>query len=230
MKVQFGILNVSFCSFSATHSHHFLVLIPRYGIKNIHYAVAIRLDHACCIEPTPTILETVLPRSKMQQMKNALDHRNGIYVPKPIGDVIAARPRFTRSKEHAEWRLLTGGQNSPVERILSNKDQNSCLIFFSKLSPCVERCLNESDARNIVQMVNPLFNRYSEDSRAFVFETVYVKDTVKEHEAVVGAWEHIQGAPLFRCYSSNRGCIKCFDDNQSGDRNPCLGDEVETER
>lgn len=36
-----------------------------------------------------------------------------------------------KDTEHAEWRLLTGGQNSPVERILENKGKNGCLIFLA---------------------------------------------------------------------------------------------------
>ncbi|XP_053216888.1 uncharacterized protein LOC128399441 [Podarcis raffonei] len=198
--------------------------IREYGIPNNHYAVAVRLDNTYCRNPTRQNLETALPTNQMTQMQTAIKQENGMYDPDQIGDVVAARPKtLKRSAEHAEWRLLTGGQNSPVERILANKDQNSCLIFFSKLSPCVNRCLNENDMRNIVQMVNPLFNRYNEDARAFVFETVYRRDTQKEKEVVVEAWERIQNSPLFRCYNDNRGCIQCFDNNQKAD-SPCLLD------
>ncbi|XP_033026927.1 uncharacterized protein LOC117059364 [Lacerta agilis] len=197
--------------------------IREYGIANNHYAVAVRLDNRYCRSPTRQNLETALPRNQMNQMRNEISRKNGMYNPQQIGDVVAARPNFLeRSVQHAEWRLLTGDQNSPVERILANKDQNSCLIFFSQLSPCVNRCLNENDMKNIVRVVNPLFNRYNEDSRAFVFESIYRKDAVKEHEVVLGAWQRIQRAPLFRCYAGNRACIQCFNSNQPVSNSPCL--------
>ncbi|XP_053217266.1 uncharacterized protein LOC128399648 isoform X2 [Podarcis raffonei] len=197
--------------------------IREFGLPNNHYAVAVRLDNTYCRNPTRQNLETALPRNQMNQMRTAIRRQNGMYNPQQIGDVVAARPRFlTYSAEHAEWRLLNGGQNSPVARILANKDQNSCLIFFSKLSPCVNRCLNENSMRNIVQVVNPLFNRFNEDARAFVFEFIYARDAEKEDEVVLGAWQRIQNAPLFRCYAGNRACIKCFNHDQSDTDSPCL--------
>ncbi|CAI5790423.1 Hypothetical predicted protein [Podarcis lilfordi] len=197
--------------------------IREYGIRTGHYAVAVRLDNTYCRNPTRQNLETALPTNQMSEMRRAITEENGIYNPPQIGDVVAARPRsLTYFAEHAEWRLLNGGQNSPVERILANKDQNSCLIFFSKLSPCVGRCLNENNMRNIVQVVNPLFNRFNEDARAFVFQFIYARDAEREDTVVLGAWQRIQHAPLFRCYAGKRACIKCFNHDQSHTNSPCL--------
>nr|XP_028560803.1 uncharacterized protein LOC114583659 [Podarcis muralis] len=197
--------------------------IREFGIRKGHYAVAVRLDNTYCRNPTRQNLETALPADEMAQMHTAITQENGMYNPPQIGDVVAARPKFeTHFTEHAEWRLLNGGQNSPVERILANKDQNSCLIFFSKLSPCVAKCLNENNMRNIVQVVNPLFNRFNEDSRAFVFQFIFKWDAIREDEVVLGAWQRIQHAPLFRCYAGNRACIKCFNHDQPDTDSPCL--------
>ncbi|KAJ7313791.1 hypothetical protein JRQ81_005491 [Phrynocephalus forsythii] len=188
---------------------------------DFHYAVAVRLDPAYCKDPTRNNLRNALPPNVMQEMRAELSRVGGLYNPRNIGNIVAARPTRTLPHEHAEWRLLTGGTQSPVERMLANKDQNSCLFFFSKLSPCVERCLNENDARNIVQTINPIFNRYREDSRAFVFETVYNMDASKEAKVVVDAWKLIQNAPLFRYPFP---AVKCFgNNNQPPDSSPCLG-------
>ncbi|XP_077772813.1 uncharacterized protein LOC114583659 [Podarcis muralis] len=197
--------------------------IREFGLPYNHYAVAVRLDNTYCRNPTRRNLQAALPRHEMIQMKRKIMRPNGMYNPHLIGDVVAARPMFlTHSAVHAEWRLLNGGQNSPVERILANKDQNSCLIFFSKLSPCVNRCLNENSMRNIVQVVIPLFNRFNEDARAFVFESIYARDAEREDKVVLRAWQRIQNAPLFRCYAGNRACIKCFNHDQFDNGSPCL--------
>ncbi|XP_033025976.1 uncharacterized protein LOC117058743 [Lacerta agilis] len=216
--------NGAFASIDPNNLREIINYIRRYGL-NIHYAVAVRLEEQYCSETSQHALTIPLPTGEMEDMKKKIsDKQIGIYNPEPIGNIVAARPKLLKHrKEHAEWRLLTGGQNSPVERILANKDRG-CLIFFSKLSPCTDRCLNKADMKNIVQMVNPLFDRFPQDFKAFVFETVYEKDAKEEEkEAVVEAWKSIRNSPLFRCYNDNRGCIKCFDNNQTAD-NPCLRD------
>nr|XP_020669003.1 uncharacterized protein LOC110089946 [Pogona vitticeps] len=189
-----------------------------YGVDS-HYAVAVRLDPTYCKNPTRSNLRRALPPRVMEDMNTALRRKDGLYNPN-IGNIMAARPKLSLPREHAEWRLLAGGKASPIEKMLANKDQNSCLLFFSKLSPCVERCLNENDARNIVRTINPIFNRYREDSRAFVFETVYGRDAEKEAKVVVDAWKLIQNAPLFRYPFPP---AKCFgNSNQPPHSTPCL--------
>ncbi|KAJ6654848.1 hypothetical protein lerEdw1_006537 [Lerista edwardsae] len=209
-----GLENGAFGSIDPGNLKKIFKYITDYGIKNNHYAVAARLDGEYCKDPSPANLQAALPPSEMNKMHNAINVKNGIYNPKPIGNVVAARPNFkAKGFEHAEWRLLTGGQNSLTAKILENKPSDSCLIFFSKLSPCTDRCLNEKDMRNFVQWLNPLFNQLNEDSRAFVFETFYGKDSDKEPAVVVAAWKTIKDAPLFRCDDKNAACIKCFDNN-----------------
>ncbi|XP_053122255.1 uncharacterized protein LOC128332053 [Hemicordylus capensis] len=197
--------------------HHLKTIVDYirgYGVENNHYVMAVRLDDNICNAPTQADLKKALPKSIMDQMHKDIDKKNGTYVPKSIGNIVAARPRFLKNTtEHAEWRLLHEDQNSPVTKMLENKERKSCLIFFSKLSPCVDRCLNQNDMRNIVQWVNPLFDKLNQNLRAFVFETIYKKDSIKEDEVVVGAWEKIKDAPLFRC-DKNQDCIKCFKNNQ----------------
>nr|XP_060636654.1 uncharacterized protein LOC132778058 [Anolis sagrei ordinatus] len=194
--------------------------IRGYGIESRYqYAVAVRLDKKCCRNPNPTNLEAALPNNEMLQMQKAIKKENGIYIPSTIKNIIAARPHKELPRKHAEWRLLNGGNNSPVEKLLANEGQNSCFIFFSKISPCVDRCLNMTDMKNIVRILNPIFNRYSENSRAFVFETIYYKDKEKQAEVVINAWKNIRHAPLFKCNRNN--CIRCFDNNLPENSSPC---------
>ncbi|XP_053114870.1 uncharacterized protein LOC128328810 [Hemicordylus capensis] len=204
-------------AFGAIDPHHLKIIVDYirgYGVENKHYAMAVRLDDNLCNAPTQADLKKALPKSVMDQMHKDIDKQNGIYVPKSIGNIVAARPRiFQDTTEHAEWRLLHEDQNSPVTKMLKNKERKSCLIFFSKLSPCVDRCLNQNDMRNIVQWIKPLFAKLNQNLRAFVFETIYGKDSKKEAEVVVEAWKSIQDAPLFRC-DKNQACIKCFNNNQ----------------
>ncbi|XP_042328659.1 uncharacterized protein LOC121933256 [Sceloporus undulatus] len=193
--------------------------ITEYGIDaKYEYAVAVRLDKPYCINPTPENLETALPMREMRRMHNAIRQRNGLYVPDEISNIVAARPE-TNTQKHAEWRLLSGGQNSPVDRMLAGKDrQNSCLIFFTHFSPCIDRCLNPNDKGSIVDMVNFLFNTFERDLRAFVFETIYPDDAMKI-EKVDEAWGRIKDAPLFRCDINS--CILCFNNSPPGTLTPC---------
>ncbi|XP_025024791.1 uncharacterized protein LOC112541093 [Python bivittatus] len=191
-----------------------------YGIET-HYAVVIRLDPTYCKNPTWKNMMNNLPSSVMSAMSLRLNQKEGIYNPSPPVNIVAARPKF-KPREHAEFRLLTGGQNSPVEKMLAHKDKNSCLIFFSKLSPCLQLCLNQTEMNNIVNLVNPLFNRYNRDSRAFVFETIYEPDAQKGTEIVLEAWKLIKDAPLFRY---PRNAALCFDNNnQPSNKSPCWDD------
>lgn len=209
-----GLENGAFGAINPGNLQKIVKYITDYGIENNHYAVAARLDGNYCQDPSQANLQAALPTSVMNAMNSAIKIKNGIYVPSPIGNVVAARPNFkAKGFEHAEWRLLTGGQNSPTAKILENKPNNSCLIFFSKLSPCTDRCLNLTDTRNFVQWLNPLFNRLGQDSRAFVFQTFFGKDSNKEAAVVVAAWKTIKNAPLFRCNANDIECIQCFDNN-----------------
>ncbi|XP_008114658.1 uncharacterized protein LOC103279771 isoform X1 [Anolis carolinensis] len=218
--VLLSLENGAFEAIDTRHLKTIIDYIRWYGLEDRYqYAVAVRLDKKYCSNPNPTNLEAVLPDNEMLQMKNAIKEKNGIYIPNKIKNIIAARPDKELPRKHAEWRLLNGGKNSPVEKLLANGGQNSCFIFFSKSSPCVDRCLNMNDMNNIVQILNPIFNRYSENSRAFVFETIYYKDEEKRAEVVINAWKKIRHAPLFKCNRNN--CIQCFDNNLPEIRSPC---------
>ncbi|XP_053115067.1 uncharacterized protein LOC128328897 [Hemicordylus capensis] len=194
--------------------------IRKYGTKR-QYAVAVRLDLQSCQNPTDENLEAALPTVTMQAMRQAIGQENGLYAPNQLGNIVAARPIMDHPRQHAEFRLLTGGQNSYVSRLLENRVLGSCLVFFSKLSPCVGRCLNQNDARNIVQWLNPLFARINQNAKAFVFELVYRLDAAEDARIMVNAWQSIQNAPLFRWYWRDQVCVKCFDNNNRVDQR-CL--------
>ncbi|KAJ6654859.1 hypothetical protein lerEdw1_006548 [Lerista edwardsae] len=170
--------------------------IAAYGIEGHQYAVAARLDGKYCKNPSPANLQAALPKSEMEKMRDAIRVEGGIYNPEPVGNVVAARPNpHTKVIQHAEWRLLEGGINSPAAKLLRYKPPDSCLIFLSKLAPCKERCFNPSDTRNLVQWINPLFKQLNEDSRAFVFQIFYRRDFRKDAAILADGWRAIKDAP-----------------------------------
>ncbi|XP_065427238.1 uncharacterized protein LOC135976267 [Chrysemys picta bellii] len=178
--------------------------VDRYGVAE-QYAFAVSLNRTYCQNTAG--LKRELPAHKLQQMRNALNQMGGLYDPAD-GHIVAATVNRLESGagQHAEWRLLQGGQNSPVQKLLARTSgQNSCLIFFSLNSPCVGTCLAENGPYSILQMVSDTFHPIDDDYKAFVFRQIYWQDQNQWQ-----AWHQLRNVPLYRC--KNR-CWNCHEEN-----------------
>lgn len=117
--------------------------------------------------------------------------------------------------EHAEYRLLKlegQGGVSPVQDFMNKETAAKCVIFYSLLSPCVDRCINQNKYFNILSSLENNFQQF--EDRAFVYKIVYRTDQEKLNDIngrqeVINAWGGLNKVmPLFRCTGGN--CQQCF--------------------
>lgn len=90
--------------------------------------------------------------------------------------------------------------NSPLTQLLK-KRSDGCVIFYTLLSPCVDKCL-KSDV--IIAGLKELQNY--QGIKAFVYTHVYDQDHDKQNlrNELKKIADHV---PLYRCDKS--GCISC---------------------
>ncbi|XP_069830235.1 uncharacterized protein [Dendropsophus ebraccatus] len=110
---------------------------------------------------------------------------------------------------HSEYRLLDGGDNSPIGSLLRSPPRAGCVLFFSLNSPCVETCTRPGGRYNIIKMLDNTQGLPTDISnRAFIFRNVFHHDMGKD----ISTWATLNHVfPLFRC--NNNQCTKCFPNN-----------------
>lgn len=91
-------------------------------------------------------------------------------------NVIAAGPNLT-TKKHSEHVLLYPLGGSPMDKLLEQADQNSCVAFYSYNSPCVKTCIQGKD--NILNGLSNWINTRKVGMNALVFEEIWQKDRNK---------------------------------------------------
>nr|XP_023969588.1 uncharacterized protein LOC112061142 [Chrysemys picta bellii] len=95
---------------------------------------------------------------------------------------------------------------------------NRCLIFFTKNSPCLGTCLNDSSRFYIRNLMDGVFGAINNNFRALAFRQVYPPDKAQKRKALWEAWQTIQNAPMYKC--DNNRCASC--EEKSLSQNPCL--------
>ncbi|XP_030400588.1 uncharacterized protein LOC115641522 [Gopherus evgoodei] len=192
----------------------------------VEYAFAVSLQKASCENPSG--LEQVLPRNKLQDMQAAINPEGVLYDPDE-GPIVAARmKRLGRAGEHAEWRLLQGDWNSPVQKLLARTyNERSCLIFFTIRLPCTGTCLLVKRSHNILRMVSDTFHLIDHNYKAFIFRQIYRQDRDLDSQSLLEAWHRLPDVPLLRC--DTNGCKDCRGNDPKTDPNACL-DEIRAMR
>ncbi|XP_023968108.2 uncharacterized protein LOC112060693 [Chrysemys picta bellii] len=192
----------------------------------VEYAFAVSLEKASCENPSG--LEQMLPRNKLWEMQAAINAEGSLYDPDEGPIVAAWMKHLGRGGEHAEWRLLQGDQNSPVQKLLARPyNERSCLIFFTVRSPCAGTCLLVKRPHNILQMVSDTFRPIDHNYKAFVFRQIYRQDRDLDPQSLLEAWHRLPDVPLLRC--DTKGCRDCRGNDPNTDTNACL-DEMRAMR
>ncbi|XP_036439777.1 uncharacterized protein LOC118817317 [Colossoma macropomum] len=124
-------------------------------------------------------------------------------------DIIAARPD---DNFHAEHWILFNNDNEIRKR---TQNPNTCVLFFTNYSPCVDRCASPDNAQSIIKNLREklLFRNINADWKAFVFYTVYDKDETRIPELQQALTTIEEFLPVFRCtsYSQNGRLINvCY--------------------
>ncbi|XP_074927360.1 uncharacterized protein LOC142047558 [Chelonoidis abingdonii] len=192
----------------------------------VEYAFAVSLEKASCENPSG--LEQVLRRNKLRDMQAAINREGVLYDPDE-GPIVAARmKRLSGAGEHAEWRLLQGDQNSPVQKLLARTyNKRSCLIFFTIRSPCTGTCLLVKRPHNILQMVSDTFHPIDHNYKAFIFRQIYHQDRDLDPQGLLEAWHRLPDVPLLRC--DTKGCRDCRGNDPNSNPSACL-DEIRAMR
>lgn len=160
-------------------------------------------------------------REDFSKMKDAMNE-NVIYSGNRI--LMATSKNVTKRKktgevitytEHAEYRLLTPEGNQahfPFKDFMKKKPKAHGVIFYSLISPCVDKCINKNNDRNILNSLRNNFQQLRD--RAFVYRFVFTPDMVKlndknKRQEIINAWRGLdQIMPLFRCIGGT--CKQCF--------------------
>ncbi|KAK9961820.1 hypothetical protein ABG768_007220 [Culter alburnus] len=179
------------------------------------YALAIRVPLDQCKKEESDI-QTVFSKDDAQKVKDKLGKGEKCLLNEgeqctSSSNVIATRPDL-KTKEHSEHILLYPLSNSPMGRLLAKADKDSCVVFYSYNSPCVQTCIQSDD--NILAGLSNWINIRKEGMNAFVFQEIWQKDSKKKDlqeeflkiNAVV---------PLYRCKKSSNAmaCRKCVENN-----------------
>ncbi|XP_037605984.1 uncharacterized protein si:dkey-96g2.1 [Sebastes umbrosus] len=113
--------------------------------------------------------------------------------------------------DHAEYRVL--------EKIhdLATRSEGNILIFYSYLSPCGAKCASKTHPYSILKKLKDTIDGAKWNDRAFVFSKVFDGKTIDEKD-IKGSLENLGESVgqnnTFRCYTSNKRCIKCFIDGK----------------
>lgn len=179
------------------------------SIGTAMYAVALSIPSDRCNQDiSDSILEQILRKDNIafKARGDVMYTGERLMIAKPI-------KHTTEPAVHAEYRLL--------EQLQHDTDfitDNSCIVFFVRASPCLEKCLSES-IDNILKLLL-IFNNWKEQEKAFLFQDIYSRDLgekkPEDKKKLLTAFKLIEeSVPLYRCnkYTTN-GCIHCVTDDE----------------
>ncbi|XP_014067041.1 uncharacterized protein [Salmo salar] len=197
----------------------------RFGLGGRQYAMAVLLTQQQCTQNRAIFDVGVQPQDVQDKLNgNNVYTGNRLIAATPLRIVQAGRPPKT---DHAEYRLLGGGNNSPMRALINNAGRNAadCIVFFSTYSPCLEKCNNPRGQNNILPFME-VFNGFDNNRKAFVFSSVW--DPSRNHPGVTNparqwvleSFKRIDRyLPVYRC--DRNGCYHCVD-NTDPQTNQCL--------
>lgn len=127
---------------------------------------------------------------------------------------VTPRPPRRPYTEHAEWRVL--------QKLQLVGHPGDLLVFFSRATPCNEKCANPHNKFSITDGLSRLFdNRRKWGAKAFVFNALFKphggninSNTIRAALRNIG--NSIGCENIFRCYKPVNGhfrCIRCFSGN-----------------
>uniref|UniRef100_A0A8C1XKY0 Uncharacterized protein n=1 Tax=Cyprinus carpio TaxID=7962 RepID=A0A8C1XKY0_CYPCA len=171
------------------------------------YAVAINVPKHQCQQNFNPAPDNFLTQEDAMDVKNAItDETNALY---QGAELIAAGTRkvvISKKKQyniHSESLLLNPADNSPMTNLL-NRRKDSCSVFYTFESPCVDTCLDETGSHSILKALE----NWKEHSgiKAFVFKKFWKFDTEKDPQTEYK--QIVAHVPLYRCESETQ-CYAC---------------------
>ncbi|XP_056330035.1 uncharacterized protein LOC130242041 [Danio aesculapii] len=163
--------------------------------ENGQFAVAINVPKEQCRRGFIPSQKTFLTNDMLKNVKLYLQK-------KPVyrgTELIAAGHK----KAHSEHLLMNPPNNSPLKHLL-NKPNGGCVVFYTVLSPCVEKCLQSE----VILAGLEELKKY-QGMKAFVYTHIYNKD--KDKRNLRDELKKIADrVPLYNC--NLQCCVFCEDD------------------
>ncbi|XP_066580156.1 uncharacterized protein LOC136771636 [Amia ocellicauda] len=201
-------------------------LAYRYGHIQGQVAMAFNLPSSFCDNSSSGDLDNILKGNEESRVQNVLN-KGDVYTDS-IRLAAATPLKHNTCSDHAEYRLLYPAGNNYVTKL--QRDSNTeCMVFFSLLSPCTLKCLNNN--RPGVSILESLqdFSFWKAGYKAFVFEKIYIhpySPCNKEQQKLQLITQIHQNAhliPFYRCDGNN--CCNCAS-KPADQNNPCLADRL----
>uniref|UniRef100_A0A8C1XIS3 Uncharacterized protein n=1 Tax=Cyprinus carpio TaxID=7962 RepID=A0A8C1XIS3_CYPCA len=178
------------------------------------YALSIYVPPAHCTDKHAKI-ENVFDKDDAAQVKTLLNKGVTCKLCTKPKNVIASRTVKIdeRTIEHSEHVLLYPVDNSLMDKLLEKARDQSCVVFYSYNSPCVETCLQSAD--NITEGLRNWINKRGKKGQinAFVFQEIWHRDNDRDLKKGFHNIDKI--VPLYRCRRNRNamGCRKCVNNN-----------------
>uniref|UniRef100_A0A8C1FRE5 Uncharacterized LOC109060409 n=1 Tax=Cyprinus carpio TaxID=7962 RepID=A0A8C1FRE5_CYPCA len=176
------------------------------------YALSIYVPPAHCVY-SGTKIKNVFDKEDAALVKTLLNKGAKCELCTELKNVIASRPvRIDKKRtEHSEHVLLYPVCNSLMDKLLKKARNQSCVVFYSYNSPCVETCLQSAD--NITEGLRNWINKRKGQMNAFVFQEIWHRDNDRDRQTEFQNIDKI--VPLYRCMriSNAMECRKCVNNN-----------------
>ncbi|XP_048016774.1 uncharacterized protein LOC125248697 [Megalobrama amblycephala] len=179
------------------------------------YAAAINVPKHQCQQNFFPAQNNFLTQENVLNVKNAItDETNALY---QGSELIAAGTRKQKKYNmHSESLLLNPANNSPMTKLL-NRRKDSCSVFYTFESPCVDTCLNPTHEANILDALKNW--KKHNGIKAFVFKNFWKFD--KEKDLQTKFKQIVAHVPLFCCVSENQ-CYACKGEGDTPIDRRCL--------
>ncbi|EMP42512.1 hypothetical protein UY3_00221 [Chelonia mydas] len=195
----------------------FLIHVKRGMSGNPQYAVATLLSCVACKQTAIAEPEGATIQDKLLDVlaKGTLDR--AAYVNK--NNLLVS---LLQRDEYMAWHpeaVLVGTMdkykywgNFLKDFLAANREQyppnNSCFIFFSLISPCLDYCLNPDSPTYILSDLQHSLQGFDPHFQAFAFKYASSEDTPKGQTRVWKAWCQIP-MPLFHFSFDPPSCTRC---------------------
>ncbi|XP_050957616.1 uncharacterized protein LOC127158578 [Labeo rohita] len=188
-----------------------------YNFENGQYAVAINVPKVQCQsgfypsgKESTFLLKDMSEKVKPYIKPDSKDVYQGT-------ELIAAGHH---TDAHSEYLLMNPSKSSPLTNLL-NKKKDGCVVFYTLISPCIDRCLNNNDHDNILPGLDEL-NKYK-GIKAFAYTHIYKKDQKNKnlHDKLKKIADLV---PLYRC--NEGGCILCGGPGSKELQKKCIENDV----
>lgn len=167
----------------------------------------------------------ILKKEKANEITEALNNDDKIYQGSQMVFATYKKEEEKNFQIHSEYRLLfppLKNSVSPVQNLMNKNPEAVCAIFYTLNSPCLGKCANSTNPRNILEKLSD-FQKF-QNNKAFVYQQLFYWDVNNKGKDDIwdGLTQVNNKMDVYRC-SLNK-CFKCFEkkENKLQNKDDCL--------